>query len=169
MMLEISTERLKIIPLNEENLELSINNFNEMEKVLGVTITDKNIGYREKDVFKIRLNDVKKNYKMYMWYTTWMIVLKSEDRIIGHIMIKGYPNENGEVIIGYFMQEHYRCKGYMLEAINRLIEWIFLNKDVDYILADTIRTNTISQSLLKKIEMKIYKEDNECIWWRLKK
>ncbi|MBS6509295.1 MAG: GNAT family N-acetyltransferase [Paraclostridium bifermentans] len=167
-MFEVSTERFKIVPLNEYNLELSIINFNKMEKSLGLTVTDKNIGFREKNVFKIRLNDVKNNNSKYMWYTTWIVILKSENRIIGHIMLKGYPNEQGEVNIGYYMQEHYREKGYMSEAINKLIRWIFSNSDVKYIVADTLKTNTTSQNLLKKIGMKLYKEDDECFWWRLK-
>lgn len=167
-MLEISTERLKILPLNEHNLQLSITNFNEMEKALGLTATDKNIGLKEKNVFKIRLNDVKNNHMKYMWYTTWIIISKSKNQIIGHIMLKGYPNEKGEIIIGYYMQEQYRGNGYMNEAINKIISWIFLNPDVKYIVADTLKTNIISQNLLKKIGMKFYKEDDECFWWRLK-
>lgn len=167
-MFEVSTERLKIVPLNEYNLELSIINFNKMEKSLGLTVTDKNIGFREKNVFKIRLNDVKNNNSKYMWYTTWIVILKSENRIIGHIMLKGYPNEQREVNIGYYMQEQYREKGYMNEAINKLIHWIFSNSDVKYIVADTLKTNTTSQNLLKKIGMKLYKEDDEYFWWRLK-
>lgn len=167
-MLEISTERLKILPLDEHNLELAITDFNEMEKALSLTITDENIGLREKNVFKIRLNDVKDNNTKYMWYTTWIVILKPENRIIGHIMIKGYPNEKGEVNIGYYMQEQYRGNGYMNEALNKLISWIFLNSDVEYIAADTLKSNMLSQNLLKKIGMKIYKEDDECFWWRLK-
>ncbi|MGL5651685.1 MAG: GNAT family N-acetyltransferase [Paraclostridium sp.] len=167
-MFEVNTERLKIVPLNEYNLELSITNFNKMEKSLGLTVTNKNIGLREKNVFKIRLNDVKNNNSKYMWYTTWIVILKSENRIIGHIMIKGYPNEQGEVNIGYYMQEHYREKGYMSESINNLMLWIFSNLDVKCIVADTLKSNVTSQNLLKKIGMKLYKEDDECFWWRLK-
>ncbi len=83
-------------------------------------------------------------------------------------MLKGYPNEKGEVTIGYYMQEQYRKNGYMIEAINKLTNWIFSNSDVKYIVADTLKSNIISQNLLSKIGMKIYKEDDECFWWRLK-
>lgn len=51
-MFEVNTERLKIVPLNEYNLELSITNFNKMEKSLGLTVTNKNIGLREKMYLK---------------------------------------------------------------------------------------------------------------------
>lgn len=168
-MLELNTERLNILPLDEYNLELSISDFNKMEENLGLTITEKNIGTREKDVFKIRLKGVKSNSINYMWYTTWVIILKSENRIIGHIMLKGYPDENGEVIIGYYMQEQYRGRGYMSEAVKCICEWAFLNADVKCVVADTLKDNKISQRLLQKIGMVLYKEDDEWFWWKLKR
>jgi hypothetical protein len=168
-MVKLNTERLSILALDEYNLELSINDFNKMEKNLGLTITDKNIGDREKNVFKIRLNGVKNNPKKYMWYSTWIIILKQENRIVGHIMLKGYPDENGEVIIGYYMQDEYRCNGYMTEALSELTQWMFLNSDVKCIIADTLKNNILSQKLLQKIGMVYYKEDKECFWWKLKR
>jgi ribosomal-protein-alanine N-acetyltransferase len=54
-MLKLNTERLNILPLDKYNLELSINDFNKMERNLELTVTDKNIGIREKNVYKIRL------------------------------------------------------------------------------------------------------------------
>lgn len=166
-MVDISTERLKIIPLDKQSLELSIIDFNEMEKSLGLIYTDENIGQREKDVFRIRLVDVKSNEENYIWYTTWMVILKSENRIIGHIMIKGYPDKNGDVTIGYYTQPLYRGNGYMSEAVIGIVKWIFLNSDVKSVIADTLKSNIISQKLLKKVGMRFYKEDDECFWWKL--
>lgn len=168
-MQKLNTNRLSLQPLDAYNLELSINDFNKMEKNLGLTITDKNIGPREKDVFKIRLHGVKCNPEKYMWYTTWVIILKAKNQIIGHVMLKGYPNEYGEVIIGYYMQDEYRNKGYMTEALRELAPWIFLNSSVKCIIADTLKNNVLSQKLLQKIGMLFYKEDDECFWWKLER
>lgn len=79
-------------------------------------------------------------------------------------MIKGYPNKNGEVIIGYAMQDDYKRKGYMFEALKHLTEWIFLNADVKSIIADTLKSNLPSHKLLQKIGMVFYHEDNEWLW-----
>lgn len=166
-MLKLSTERLDILPLDENNLELSIKDFNELEKNLELTVTDENIGTREKNVYKIRLEGVKSNPTNYMWYTTWVMISKEENRIVGAIMIKGYPNENGEVIVGYAMHDGYKRKGYMLEALKSLTQWIFLNPDVKCIVAETVKSNIPSQELLKKIGMVFYKEDDEFLWWKL--
>jgi predicted acetyltransferase len=168
-MLKLNTQRLNIIPLDKYNLELSINDFNEMERNLCLTVTDKNIGIREKNVYKIRLKGVESNPTKYMWFTTWIIVLKEESRVVGAIMIKGYPNENGEVVVGYVMQEGYKQKGYMEEALRSLIKWMFLNADVKCIIADTLKNNIPSQKLLQKIGMVFYKENDELFWWKLER
>lgn len=66
------------------------------------------------------------------------------------------------------MQDEYKHKGYMTEALRGLIKWMLLNIDVKYIIADTLKDNILSHKLLQKIGMSIYKEDEECFWWRLK-
>lgn len=101
-----------------------------------------------------------------MWYTTWIIAKKDENRTIGTIMIKGYPNNEGEVIVGYALEEGYRGKGYMTEALNRIIEWIFLNPEVKCVVADTLKNNGPSHKVLERIGMMVYKEDDECILWK---
>jgi RimJ/RimL family protein N-acetyltransferase len=104
-----------------------------------------------------------------MWYTTWIIVLNEENRSVGAVMVKGYPNEDGEVVVGYAMQGDYRRKGYMFEALNCIIQWIFLNPDVECVIADTLKKNIPSHKILQKVGMVCYKEDDECVWWKLEK
>jgi RimJ/RimL family protein N-acetyltransferase len=87
--------------------------------------------------------------------------------MIGTIMLKGYPNENGEVIIGYAINEEYRCNGYMTEALNSITKWILLNPDINSVIADTLKTNIPSQKVLKKVGFSFYREDDECFWWKL--
>lgn len=166
---EVSSERLIMIPLDINNLELCIYNFSKMESNLDIAISGKALDEREKTVYKLRLVGAKGNRINYMWNTVWIVILKQLNQVAGTIMIKGYPNEKGEVVIGYSMEEVYRCKGYMTEALNALIKWTFLNPDVKSILADTLKTSIPSHKVLTKVGMTIYKEDNECFWWKLEK
>ncbi|MGG7162477.1 GNAT family N-acetyltransferase [Clostridium ihumii] len=168
-MLKLNTKRLDILALNEEHLRLCINDFKKFEKNIGLSCSEKNIEDKDRNVFLIRLKDVVKNNEKYMWYTTWIIISKNENKYIGHLMIKGYPNENGEVLIGYVIRKEYRRQGYMEEVLKCIIEWIFLNNDVKSVIADTVKSNIPSQNLLKKLGMTLYKEDEECFWWRLDK
>ncbi len=168
-MLVIDTDRLNILPLDQSHLELCISYFNSMERVLGLDITNRNLGDREKNVYKIRLKNVENNPVNYMWYTVWIIALKKENRFIGSIMIKNYPNENGEVVIGYSIESDYRCNGFMTEALKSLTLWMSLNPEVKFIIADTLKSNISSHRVLQKIGMIKYMEDDECYWWRLAK
>lgn len=166
-MVKVTTERLEILPLDEDNLKLAISNYSEMIKRLGLNTNNKELNDREKKVYKIRLKGVENNSLNYMWYTTWMIVLKNENRHIGKLMIKGYPTNDGEVIVGYALEEVDRHKGYMTEALKGIIQWIFLNPEARYVVADTLKNNTSSHRVLERLGMKVYKEDDECFWWRV--
>lgn len=168
-MLVIDTDRLNILPLDQSHLELCISDFNKMERVLGLAITDRKPDDREKNVYKIRLKNVENNPTNYMWYTVWIIALKEENRFIGSIMIKNYPNENGEVTVGYSIESDYRCNGFMTEALKSLTQWMFLNPEVKFIIADTLKNNIPSHRVLKKTGMVKYMENDECYWWRLVK
>lgn len=168
-MKHINTKRLELISLDEYNLKLAIDSYRKMEMNLGLNSSNKELNDREKNVYKIRLNGVETNHINYMWYTIWIIVLKNENRSIGKLMIKGYPNNEGEVIVGYALEEGYRHKGYMTEALKEIIQWISLNPDVKYVVADTLKNNVQSHKVLKRIGMEIYKEDYECLWWRVER
>lgn len=166
-MIKVKTDRLEILPLDEENLKLAISNYSEMIRRLGLSINNNELNDREKKVYKIRLNGVENNSLNYMWYTTWIIVLRNESRHIGKLMIKGYPNNEGEVIVGYALEERDRHKGYMTEALKGIIQWIFLNPEAKYVVADTLKNNAPSHRVLERAGMKVYKEDDECFWWRV--
>lgn len=177
-MLKINVERLILIPLDVENYTLYLEYTNKAEEKLGLTVTNTVIEEPLKIAHNSRLKEVIKNKDNYLWETNWLVVLKEENRIIGGIMIKGLPNENGEVIIGYGTDDSYQKKGYMTEAVHGLIEWIFESPSALSVIADTDKDNVPSHKVLIKNGFKKYKETietsdegeiEELVWWRLDK
>lgn len=177
-MLKLTTERLKIVPLNIENYRLYMENSNEMEEALSLKITNKVWNEDVKGAFQYRLKKVIENREHYLWETLWIVISKEENCELGSLMIKGYPNENGEVIIGYGIDDTYQNKGYMTEAVGGLIKWIFTNSKSLSIIADTEKTNIASHRVLEKNEFIKFKESvktsesgevEELVWWRLDK
>lgn len=177
-MLKINVERLILIPLDVENYTLYLEYTNKVEEKLGLTVTNTVIEEPLKIAHNSRLKEVIKNKDNYLWETNWLVVLKEENRIIGGIMIKGLPNENGEVIIGYGTDDSYQKKGYMTEAVHGLIEWIFESPSALSVIADTDKDNVPSHKVLIKNGFKKYKETietsdegeiEELVWWRLDK
>jgi ribosomal-protein-alanine N-acetyltransferase len=177
-MLELATERLKIIPLDIESYRLYIENSNKMEEKLGLKITNKIWNEDIKGAFQYRFKKVVENREQYLWETLWVVISTEENCEIASLMIKGYPNEKGEVIIGYGTDESYQNKGYMTESVEGLIKWIFTNPKALSIIADTDKVNIASHRVLEKNGFIKYKESvktseggevEELVWWRLDK
>ncbi|MBA7519532.1 hypothetical protein ES705_11611 [subsurface metagenome] len=165
----LETEKLKLISLDAQNLRWSIEDRRKMERNLGVKITNTELEEPVKEAMRTSLKRVLRNKKDYLWFTSWEIVLKKENRIIGGLCFKGCPDEKGRVEIGYGMQDEYRCKGHATEAVKELINWAFTQEKVLSIIAETEKDNLPSRRVLEKIGMEKYEEKEKMFWWRMRK
>ncbi|MEK5037111.1 GNAT family N-acetyltransferase [Sporosarcina sp. FSL K6-3457] len=114
-----------------------------------------------------RLTKVVNDKKSYLWNTNWLIVSEGNNCIIGGIMLKGLPNKNGEVIIGYYTHPTYQGNGHMTETMTRIKGWLLSQPNVRYIIADTEKDNIASHRVLEKVGAEIYKETEELYYWRI--
>jgi RimJ/RimL family protein N-acetyltransferase len=165
----LETEKLKLIPLDAQNLRWSIEDRQKMERNLRVKITDTELEESVKKAMRTSLKMVLENKKDYLWFTSWEIVLKKENRIIGGLCFKGCPDEKGRVEIAYGIQDEYRCKGYATEAVKELITWAFSFNHVTEIIAETEKDNLPSHRVLEKAGMQKYEENEKMFWWRINK
>lgn len=165
-MIELNTERLRLIPLSAENLRLLIDNPKKMELRLSLIESDKFLIPELKQAMEIRLSKLLGDEENYIWYTNWLIVSKDKNCSVGGIMFKGLPNENGEVVIGYYILPEYQGNGYMTETISYLKNWLLNHSDVMYVIADTDKDNIPSHRVLEKSGAEMYKETNELYYWR---
>jgi ribosomal-protein-alanine N-acetyltransferase len=166
----LETERLNLVPLQAHSLALSLVDYGKMQTELGLSVTKTILEDDEMQyAMGVRLRKVLEDVDHYLWLTNWAIVLKEKSEIIGYIMLKGIPNEFGEVITGYDIDEDYRRKGYATEALNRLIQWIFENPKALSVIADTEKSNIPSCKLLEQVGAVQYKETDELIWWKIEK
>lgn len=79
----------------------------------------------------------------------WKICLP-DGTVIGGAGFKGAPDNNGDVEIGYGIDEAYRCHGYATEAVGAMTKWALTQPGVRRVLAQTEPGNTISQRVLQK-------------------
>jgi RimJ/RimL family protein N-acetyltransferase len=166
----LETERLNLIPLQAHSLALSLVDYGKMQTELGLRVTNTILEDDEMQyAMSVRLRKVLEDVDNYLWLTNWAIVLKEKSEIIGYIMLKGLPNESGEVITGYDIDEKFRRKGFATEALNRLIQWIFENPRALSVIADTEKTNIPSCKLLEHVGAVLYKETDELLWWKIEK
>lgn len=80
----------------------------------------------------------------------FIIEKKDKTRIglITHFIVKARPYELTE--IGYFLVPRERKKGYCTEAVNILVDFLFLSKQLVRIQAITVDKNIGSQKVLEK-------------------
>lgn len=90
------------------------------------------------------------------------IVLKSENKVIGLIEIMDVDlkaNKNIEIISGakeiaFLLNEEYWHKGYGLEAVNKVLEYAFLNLNIPQVFAGHKEFNISSKNLQNKLNFK---------------
>lgn len=134
-MKDLKTNRLQIVPLTAEQLDLLLKQPQEDEH-MAAALSEMYRGCAE-------------NPKDWFWYTCWQIYLRSDETRIGSLCFKGSPM-NGAVEIGYGIDEKHRNQGYAAEAVRAIADWAFTNPDVYFVLAETANDNFASIRVLEK-------------------
>jgi ribosomal-protein-alanine N-acetyltransferase len=171
---EIKTDRLRLIPLNFDSIDPEEHQM--IEQKLGLQLASMILGEqidREiKAAMRTSLENVIRNKTENQWYLDWqsvLIVLKEENAIIGGFCFQMHPDEDGSVQIGYMIRPEYQKNGYMTEALKSGITWVFERSGVASLIAQTTRSNLPSHRVLEKAGMRVYKETERSLWWRLDK
>lgn len=97
----------------------------------------------------------------------WFVILKDEETVIGDIGLKGKPDTEQAVEIGYGILPSYQNKGYGLEAVKALVHWVFSTGQVKVILAECLVTNWPSIRLLERLGMVVRAQSDQMLYWEL--
>lgn len=81
----------------------------------------------------------------------WILVLKENDEKIGTCGFHCWNRGTGEVEIGYDLQPSYWRKGYMSEAISRIMEFAREEMQIQRVCAHISVDNAASAGLVRKI------------------
>ena len=165
-MMIIETERLNIIALTPEQLELWTDNIKELEKEMMCSYKAEPMEGLFREIVRGQVEKVQKDPDNYLWYTFWFIVKKSEHCVVGSIDFKNVPNSNGEVEIGYGLGRDFEHNGYMTETVQAFCNWALRQDRVKHIIAETDIDGVSSQKILIRCGFKEYAR-NDTVWWRL--
>lgn len=172
-MFYIESERLRLIPLNLDQLRI----YNTPE-ALAENLGLKSAKVETEPFFQNEFDDalqnhwaplVEQNPDHYIWYTNWLIVLKEENVAVGGIGVTGLPDENDTCETGYGMDLNHRGRGYASEALVCLTQWAFQNPDLKTIIAHTLIDGLASQKVLQKAGFQFVKAEDEILLWELKR
>ena len=168
-LVELQTKRLRLIALDRENLRLSLEDAQSMERNLGLNrgsrVEDEGIETAVRQMLAVVVEDEAR----YLWSTHWQVVLREQNRIVGGLCFKGPPNEAGEVEIGYGTSSAYRRRGLMTEAVQELVRWAFGQPLVLSIVAETDRDNFGSHRVLRKCGFAPCGDGGQFLWWKIRR
>jgi [ribosomal protein S5]-alanine N-acetyltransferase len=167
--MRLNGKRTYLIPLTAEDLVLANGNYVELQRKLGLKDTAEALDEEMQYAMTIRYKKVLQDQENYLWLTSWAIIHSEDCRIIGYVILKGCPNEKGEVITGYVINEFYRGQGYATEALKVITEWIFSHPGALSVVADTEKDNKASQQVLRHLGAQMYQEADDLIWWRIER
>jgi len=170
-MITLDSKRLVLNPLSLEQLETALVSIRMLAGSMGVPIVSRLLGGTVERAVTMKIEKMHSiPREKHPWFTYWLIVLKEEKIGAGLVGYKGSPNENGEVEIGYGIDEQYQRCGYMTEAVNTLNEWAFAHSEVRAITATRVLVkNFASQKVLIKTGFSEISSDSDFINYILPK
>jgi len=170
-MLELQTERLRLIALTLDQLRLYLTAPQELEGTLGFPVSRAIVTQIVRKAIGTKISKMAPvEETAHPWYTYWMIVTPDEAYGAGLAGFKGYPNHLGEAEIGYGIDPDYRRRGYMTETVQALIDWAFEEPNCRSVIAPgTLKSNIASNRVLAKAGMYVYEETDDTLSWRIDK
>jgi [ribosomal protein S5]-alanine N-acetyltransferase len=172
-MITLNTKRLKLICLTYENMCILRDSVWKFEDILGLKHS-KDIDTGDEmaidicgayEYFQSLSDKGSLPRESLLWYRYWLIINVDDNVIIGGICFKGHPDQNGQVEIGYGIDENYQNRGYATEAVAELIDWSQKQSGVIKVTAETEKGNVSSQRVLQKCGMTKYDENEENYYW----
>jgi RimJ/RimL family protein N-acetyltransferase len=168
-MVELSSERLRLLALDLRHLRLMRQSRDLMEEALGLLPmtfqVDKEMATEIRQAIDFWLINVESRPEHYAWYTNWEIILPAENRSIGGIGLSGRPDEEGKVMTGYFIDARYYNQGFATEALQTLIEWAFRDPALAFLTAETPHDHYASHRVLIKNQFEPVQEADQLVIW----
>jgi ribosomal-protein-alanine N-acetyltransferase len=171
LIMEIQTERLRLIPLSLNQLQCYVAVPEVLERELGFEVSRDIVTDRLRRAIEMKVSKIERvDPSEHAWYTYWLIIVKDRPYGAGLAGFKGLPDDQGKTEIGYGIDTAYRSRGYMTEAVKGLIAWAFQDTRCRAVIAlDTKRWNVASNRVLEKAGMRVYNETEEALDWRVDK
>jgi Acetyltransferases, including N-acetylases of ribosomal proteins len=166
----VETQRLLIFPLNQSQLSLYLEAANKLEKALDLKPSGRSVAPQVKEsVLRHTLPAIRAAAgNHYLFITFWLVVYKPTRAIVAELGFKGPPDHTGTVEIGYGTMPSMQGRGIMSEAVGGMLQWAARQPDIQYVLAETHRTNTASIRVVQKNGFEPLPSKGDMLWWRFK-
>ena len=132
-MMQIETERLRLYPLSQAQMEAAISA--EADAELRAAFTQ-------------MLEGCLRHPEQWNWYAMWRIELK-DGTPVGDLCFKGL-DADGVAEIGYGLLTDFHGRGYATEAVLAVLAWAFRQPELSAVEAEAAAYNAASLRVLEK-------------------
>ena len=139
----IRTPRLVLIPATIETLRAELDGRSSLARALGVAVSEEwPPELYDEDATRWTLTALERIPSFADWGMHYIVSLGSGPdgtlRLIGAGGLKGPPNPEGIVEIGYSILPAFRRQGFAREAVDGWLAWAFADPAVDRVIAHTL-------------------------------
>ncbi len=165
-MKNIRTERLLLHPLTLLQLEMYLQGPVTLAENLGLDAVELSVEAEfwaevPDAIERICIPKVREHLDYFEWHTHWVIISPTANRVVGGIGLSGLPDEQGQVMVGYFVDDDFAGQGLATEATLAMVDWVMQNADVQSVAADSLKDGIASQRVLQKAGFVFEKETEE--------
>ncbi|HOU31925.1 MAG TPA: GNAT family N-acetyltransferase, partial [Synergistaceae bacterium] len=166
-MLELQTERLRILALERDHLALLLHHPDQFDKDMTLNSpapgTQNPLAVSHEEMGR----RVDEDPERYYWYTDWKIILREERTVVGELCFLGAPDAEGCVEVIYSIAEPYQHQGIMTECLRVMITWAFRQPEVRALVAEVPRDNFAAARVMEKAGAEKLREGGSSCWWKI--
>lgn len=153
--MKLQSSRIDITPLSLDELKEYVKSRANFEKMKGYTISGESLPEAYCEEITEMVSRMPSNWLVnsndYLFYTLWIMLERSANRIIGLFTFNGKPNSNGEVEVFFSIEKSFRKKGYATEVMTEILSWGSKSKLFKYVLIEADFRNKAAMASLKKL------------------
>ena len=119
-----------------------------------------------KGILSTYMNQVQSYGSEFVW-GVWLMILSSENKVIGDLGFIDEPSKGGVVEVGYNVVPSYRNQGFGFEGVKALTDWALKQQTVKKVIARCDKDNQYSIRILKKIGAKVKTYEDSLLTWEI--
>jgi len=148
-------------------LELYRQNYPLFCESFGLMPKEKTVEEFMKNIFGIKINNIKNDPENLLFYTYFLIWEKESGKEAGLVGFKGKKDCHDVSEIGYGIDPEFRKRGYMSEALKGICETFIHNGLLSGIKAEVLKENSASVKVLENTGFQRKEETEDCFYYFL--
>lgn len=153
--IRIATQRLEAIALYPELARAAVADRAKLSRMLKAKVPDEFPPESMADVMEYFAQRLEADPNLVGWWG-WYVLQNEPGKervLIGSVGFNGYPDRDGNLLMGYTVLSSYQGQGYATEAVGGLLKWAFQHPQVIGVTAETFPDYKASIRVMEKNNM----------------